>query len=95
MTMKTCPRGHRFNKSSDCPVCPICESEREPAASFMEGLAAPARRALEREQIFSLKDLSAYTRKDLLALHGFGKSSIPVLESALNAAGLDFKQDSK
>ena len=23
-TLKVCSRGHKFDKSSDCPVCPIC-----------------------------------------------------------------------
>jgi hypothetical protein len=28
--LKTCNKGHRFYKSSDCPVCLICEEERKP-----------------------------------------------------------------
>lgn len=27
-TLRTCKKGHRYYKSSDCPVCPACEKER-------------------------------------------------------------------
>jgi len=29
-TLKTCKNGHKFYKSSDCPICPISEEERKP-----------------------------------------------------------------
>jgi len=44
-TLKTCPKGHKFYKSSDCPACPICEEERKPKVGFLALNAAPARRA--------------------------------------------------
>ena len=25
---KTCPNGHGFEKSSDCPTCPACETAK-------------------------------------------------------------------
>lgn len=90
-TLKTCPKGHKFYKSSDCPVCPICEEERKPKESFLALIAAPARRALENEGITSLEKLSAYSEKEILSLHGMGKSSLPKLNDALNKAGLAFK----
>ena len=90
-TLKTCPKGHKFYKSSDCPVCPICEEERKPKDSFLALIAAPARRALENEGITSLEKLSAYSEKEILSLHGMGKSSLPKLNDALNKAGLAFK----
>ncbi len=90
-TLKTCPKGHKFYKSSDCPVCPICEEERKPKDSFLVLLGAPARRALENEGITSLEKLSAYSEKEILSLHGMGKSSLPKLNDALNKAGLAFK----
>ena len=90
-TLKTCPKGHKFYKSSDCPACPICEEERKPKDSFLALIAAPARRALENEGITSLEKLSAYSEKEILSLHGMGKSSLPKLNDALNKAGLAFK----
>ncbi len=90
--IKTCKNGHPFTKTSDCLVCPICEKERKPAADWMIGLYAPARRALENAGIKTLKQLSAYSEADILALHGMGKSSIPVLKSALQQKQLEFKK---
>lgn len=91
MALKTCNNGHQFNKTSDCPTCPICEKERKPKGGFLSALGAPARRALERAGITTLEMLSTYTEKDILSLHGMGISSIPKLRSALNEAGMDFK----
>lgn len=88
--LKVCRQGHRFYKSSDCPVCPKCESLKK-GSGFLNGISAPARRALENEGIKTLKTLSKYTEKDLLQLHGFGKSSLPALKNALRAAGLRLK----
>lgn len=92
-TLKVCKLGHKFYKSSDCPVCPKCESLKK-GSGFLNGISAPARRALENEGIHSLKTLANYTEKDLLQLHGFGKTSLPVLRNALKAAGLDFSKTS-
>jgi len=94
-TLKTCPKGHKFYKSSDCPTCPICEEERKPKDNFLVLIGAPARRALENEGITSLEKLSTYSEKDLLSLHGFGKSSIPKLNDALKNAGLAFKKNNE
>lgn len=85
---KTCENGHTFFKTSACPTCPICENVRKPAEGFFSKLSAPARRALERENITSLEILSSWSEKELLQLHGLGPSSIPILEKALNEIGL-------
>jgi len=89
-TVRTCPKGHRFRKSSDCPTCPICEAARKPAAGFLSALSAPARRALESEGITTLARLSQYTESEILRLHGVGPSSIPKLKAALRSQGLSF-----
>ncbi len=94
-TKKTCSKGHQFYKSSDCNTCPVCENERKPKDGFLENIAAPARRALERENILSVNDLTKYSEKEILALHGMGKSTIPKLRSLLLKAGLDFKSKSE
>lgn len=89
--LKTCEKGHRFYKSSDCPTCPICEAERKPKDNFLSLLAAPARRALESIGITSLEQLSRYTEKEILNLHGMGKTSIPKLQKLLSENNLTFK----
>ena len=90
-TNKTCGRGHRFFKSSDCPFCPICERERKPKDRFLSLMAAPARRALEGKGIISLEELSNYSKVEIVELHGIGPSSIPKLENLLKERGLSFK----
>ena len=89
-TEHTCPQGHRYVKSSDCPTCPQCEAERAPKDGWIAKLSAPARRALEGIGIRTLRDLSAHSEQQLLALHGFGPASLPILRDALKAVGLQF-----
>ena len=91
-TWRTCSNGHRYIKSSDCPVCPVCEAERKPAVGFLSALAAPARRALENAGIDTLIKLSKFRESDILNLHGIGPSAIPKLRPALKAKNLDFKK---
>lgn len=90
-TLKICPKGHRFYKSSDCPTCPIFENEQRPETGFLSKLSAPARRALVNAGITSLTELTKYTAKQILALHGVGPSTIPVLKELLAQQNLDFK----
>jgi hypothetical protein len=90
-TLRTCPKGHKYYKSSDCPTCPVCEDQKRPQIGFLSHLSAPARRALESQGIDTLEKLAGYSKKELLKLHGFGPSSIPVLENALKKEGLTLK----
>lgn len=60
--------------------------------NFSLQLGAPARRALENSGINTLEKLSTFTEKEILKLHGMGKSSIPKLTEALKAKGLSFKK---
>ena len=64
------------------------ENSGSQTADFLSRISAPARRALLREGINTLHQLSAYTEQDLLSLHGLGKSTLPKLQEALAAAGL-------
>ena len=91
-TLKTCPKGHQYYKSSDCPTCPICEADRKPKEGLLSLLSAPARRALEAGQITTLKKLARHTEKEILGLHGVGPAAIPVLRNALAKEGLSFKE---
>ena len=88
---KTCINGHTFIKSSDCPVCPICEAEKKPADGFLSQMSGPARRALEHNGIKTLKQLALYSEKEILKLHGIGPASLPLLRAALQEEGLFFK----
>ena len=90
--LKTCKKGHQFYKSSDCPVCPVCENERKPKDSFLGLLAAPARRALENHGITTLEQLSELREEELLGFHGLGKSTMPKLKMLLAEKKLTFRQ---
>lgn len=92
---KTCSKGHVFYKSSDCPVCPICEKENKPTSGFLSLVSAPAKRALEGAGIKTLKQLSIKTKSEILALHGIGPSAILILEKELKTNNLSFKQDKR
>ena len=91
-SQRTCPKGHRYWKSSDCPTCPVCEAARKPAADFMTGLSAPARRALEGAGITTLAKLANTSETELLKLHGMGPASLPKLRAALKNAGKRFAE---
>ncbi|SHE55429.1 hypothetical protein SAMN05443144_10219 [Fodinibius roseus] len=90
-TLRTCAKGHEYYKSSDCPVCPICEQENKPADGFFSKIGAPARRALEHKGIITLQQLSELTEEEVLELHGMGPSTLPKLNEALASEGLTFK----
>lgn len=91
-SIRVCSNGHQYYKSSDCPTCPFCEQERKPQETFLSLLVAPARRALEKNEINTLEKLSRFSEKEILELHGMGQSSIPKLRAALQAKGLSFKK---
>lgn len=55
-------------------------------------LAAPARRALIDNKIYSLKDLENYTEQEVLEMHGIGLNAINVLKKALKKQNLRFTQ---
>lgn len=88
---RTCKNGHHYFKTSDCPTCPICEVERKPDSGLLAVLSAPARRALETKNIKTVEDLSQYTQKEIMSLHGIGPSSIPRLLAELKKSNLNFK----
>jgi hypothetical protein len=91
-TLRICDKGHRYYKSSDCPTCPICEEERKPEEGFLSLLVAPARRALEREGLNTLKKISNQKSDDLLKLHGLGPSTIKQLRLLMKKEGLAFNE---
>lgn len=90
-TLKICPQGHKFYKSSDCPTCPTCEANNKPASGFLTKLSSPARRALEAQGVTTLTELAKYSEQEILKLHGMGPRSIPILKQALMDEGMSFK----
>ena len=91
-TFRSCKKGHQYYKSSDCPVCPICEEERKSDEGVFSSLSAPARRAMEHNHVDTLQKLSECSEKEILEWHGIGKTTIPKLVRLLNEAGLQFKE---
>lgn len=89
--LKICKKGHKFYKSSDCPICPKCEEERKPNDNFLSLIGAPARWALENNGITTLEQLSEYSEKEILSFHGMGRSTIPKLQKLLSDNELSFK----
>ena len=93
--LKTCDKGHKFYKSSDCPTCPICAAENKPESGFLSLLSGPARGALEHAGLSTLTKLSKYGEREILKLHGVGQKSIPTLRQALANVGLAFAEPVK
>lgn len=90
--IKTCPNGHQFTKSSDCPVCPQCEKEKKPKGGLLSLVAAPARRALQGAGIESVSDFSKFTKEEILHLHGMGPKALDVIESEMKKGKVKFKK---
>ena len=91
-TQRICKSGHKYYKSSDCPVCPICESEKHSKLGFLQAFSAPSRRALESIAISNLVSICAFTRKEIADLHGMGPSGLKKIEQLLAEANLKFKE---
>ncbi len=51
----------------------------------------PAQRALEGVDVYTLEDLSGWTERDVLALHGMGPKAIRILREAMAERGLAFR----
>ncbi len=91
-TLRTCPKGHQYYKSSDCPTCPLCEAEAKPDDGFLSQFTAPVRRALQALKIDSPEKLSKHTEKEIMSQHGIGPSSRPKFLKALADKGLAFRE---
>jgi len=91
---KVCSRGHQFQRSSDCPVCPKCWPGfyKKLKTNLPKDISAPALRALLNAKITSLSELAKYSEKEILEFHGMGPGSIPKLRRALKVLGLSFKK---
>ncbi|MEK5186729.1 RNA polymerase alpha subunit C-terminal domain-containing protein [Solibacillus sp. FSL R5-0691] len=90
-TLRICPKGHRYYKSTDCGTCPKCEQANKPSKGFLSRLTSPARNALINAGITELEQLAEYTESEILQLHGIGPSSMPKLKQAMAEKSLNFK----
>ncbi|HTN21119.1 MAG TPA: DUF1801 domain-containing protein [Pelobium sp.] len=73
----------------------FCVAERKKKIADSKPLfqvSAPARRALASKAIVSFEELSKYTEDEILALHGIGKTTIPILKQQLAERNLSFKE---
>ncbi|CAG9622254.1 RNA polymerase alpha subunit C-terminal domain-containing protein [Sutcliffiella rhizosphaerae] len=91
-SLRTCDKGHKYYKSSDCPTCPECENERKPINELLSLLSGPARRALEHNEVTTLQQLSQLSEREVLKFHGMGPASLPKLRLALKESGLSFRK---
>lgn len=65
------------------------------AAEWPQGFSKPAERALATIGVTRLTQLTKYSEKELLALHGMGPKGVRFLRSALKEKGLAFKPEKK
>ncbi|GIN10913.1 hypothetical protein J26TS2_07800 [Shouchella clausii] len=89
---KTCNKGHNYYKSTDRPSCPTCQRESKPSSGFLSKLSSPARNALIHEGITTLEQLSNFSEKEILKIHGIGPASLPTLSASLEEKQLSFKR---
>jgi hypothetical protein len=54
-------------------------------------LSQPAQRALKDAGIVTLNDVTAWSTRELLALHGVGPHTIRIVQPLLESLGLSFK----
>jgi DNA-directed RNA polymerase alpha subunit len=54
-------------------------------------IGQPAHRALQGAGIETLEQLTQFSEKELLALHGFGPKALEIVRSALAEVDLQFK----
>lgn len=94
MATRTCINGHTFQKTSTCPVCPICSQDEmsEKYGPDFPKIGAPALRALDSTGITKLSQLTKYTEGELLALHGFGPRALKLLKEKLTEQGLSLSK---
>lgn len=69
---------------------PVRKSERQKKVFFLF-FQRQQERALEHHGIHNVEELSKYSEKEILKLHGMGPASLPKLRKALEESGLSFK----
>ena len=79
-TLRTCEKGHRYYKRSDCPTCPKCEKEKKPKDGFLSLLSSLQE---VHWSIFRLilENFPTIPRRNLKVTR-HGKASLPILRKA-------------
>lgn len=90
-TLRICPMGHQYYKSTDCGTCPKSDRTNKPSEEFLSRLSSPARNAIINAGITEMEHLAEYTEKEILQLHGIGPSSLPTLKHAMAEKNVNFK----
>ncbi|WP_084820347.1 RNA polymerase alpha subunit C-terminal domain-containing protein [Mesobacillus campisalis] len=91
-SVRVCEKGHKYYKNSECQSCPTCDKENKPKRGSLSKLSSPASNVLVHEGIDTLQELSKFTKKEVLKIHGIGPASLPILRALLEAEGLSFKE---
>jgi len=68
------------------------DSDSDLIINLEQNIGNPARNALEEEGIIRLGQLTKFSEKELLKLHGVGPKAIRLLREALARRGLSFSQ---
>lgn len=63
-----------------------------PVGDLPDAIGKTAARALALEGITDLRRVADHTKRELLAIHGVGPKAIAILEAALAADGLRFRE---
>lgn len=66
---------------------------RADVSPFPKGVAAPAVRALASIGVTRLDQVTRFTQRELLALHGMGPKALGLIEAALKARGKSLAKD--
>ncbi|MCT4560300.1 MAG: hypothetical protein N4A41_02895 [Crocinitomicaceae bacterium] len=86
---RICSNGHRYEKTSDCPVCPRCEQLLWVGSQWV-GLANPAKRALAAHGVEDYSDFIKYTREEVASWHGIGPNALKKIEEKLKECHLSW-----
>jgi uncharacterized protein YdhG (YjbR/CyaY superfamily) len=93
---KICKNGHHFYKTKESPTCPQCAANLVATMATNKGelsfLGAPARRALHKIGITTLKKLATLSKNNAMQVHGIGEATIENIKQAFLAHGLQFKK---
>ena len=58
-----------------------------------KSLSSPAQRALASIAVACIEDFSSHTRYEIETLHGIGKNALRLIEEAMAATSIDFKDE--
>lgn len=68
------------------------KTKEQAESAFPKGVSKPAQRALASVAVTQLDQVTQFTERELLALHGMGPKAIRIMKAALQAQGKTFAQ---